>query len=263
MINLHPLYSSSSGNSFHIDNGKDQLLIDAGVTYKALCSGLKSIHQDFSKLSAVLITHEHSDHIKGLPLLCRKNRIPIYACGKTADYLKQMLKESNITADIYKVEYDKPFRIKDFEITPFETPHDAVMPCGYRISSGNKTLTYATDLGHVTSDVYENLQAANYCVLEANYDIAMLDFGKYPFPLKRRIKSPMGHLSNDLSAATIVKLIRHGQTDFLLAHLSENNNTPFIASNTIPSLLLQNDIDPNLVHIHFASKSLSSEEYQI
>ena len=147
MINIHPLYSSSSGNLFHIDNCRTNILIDAGVTYKAINAGLTSIDKNMSDISAVLITHEHSDHIKGLPLLCRKNsNIPIYACGKTADFLNELLKESNISANIIKTEYGKPFNIGKFEILPFETPHDAVMPCGFRITSGETTMSYATDL---------------------------------------------------------------------------------------------------------------------
>lgn len=263
MISFHPLYSSSSGNLFHLTSGKTNLLIDVGVTYKAVNEGLKSIHQSLNDISAVLITHEHSDHIKGLPLLCRKNEIPIYACGKTADYLNEMLKDQNIGANIIKVSYGQPFQMKDFEITPFEIPHDAIMPCGFRICSKDATLSYATDLGYLSSEVYENLKDANYVVLESNYDTAMLDFGKYPFPLKRRIKSNIGHLSNDGSAMTISKLAKLGQKDFLLAHLSENNNHPDIAFNTIATTLIQNDIDPSMLNIHFASKNLSSEEYQI
>lgn len=263
MINLHPLYSSSSGNLFHLDNGRTDILIDAGVTYKAINDGLKSLDKNISDISAVLITHEHSDHIKGLPLLCRKSNIPIYACGKTADYISELLKEKNISANIIKIEYDKPFNISGFEILPFETPHDAVMPCGYRIKSGNTTLSYATDLGHMSGEVFENLKNSDYIVLEANYDTAMLDFGKYPFNLKRRIKGPTGHLSNDTSAMTISRLAKLGQANFLLAHLSENNNNEDIAFNTIVTTLKQNGINIEDLNINFASKSLSSEEYNI
>lgn len=263
MINLHPLYSSSSGNLFHLDNGKTNILIDAGVTYKAITQGLTSIYKDISDISAVLITHEHSDHIKGLSLLCRKNDIPIYACGKTADYIKELLNEKNISANIIKVEYDKPFNINNIEVLPFEVPHDAIMPCGYRIKSGDTTLSYATDLGHITNEVFDSLKCSDYVVLEANYDKAMLEFGKYPFNLKRRISGPTGHLSNDGSATTISRLAKLGQANFLLAHLSDNNNTEDIAFNTIVSTLYQNDIDVSNLNINFASKTLSSEEYNI
>lgn len=210
-----------------------------GVSYKAINEGLKQIDKSLMDISAVLITHEHVDHIKGLSLLCRKNNIPIYACGKTAQYLKDMLNDKNIPADIYSVNYGQPFKIKDIEITPFETSHDAVCPCGYNIITGNESLTYATDLGYVSDEVFEYLKLANYIVLEANYDKTMLDFGKYPYPLKHRIKSLTGHLSNDDAAMTVARLANMGKDNFLFAHLSQNNNNPDILINTLEDELIK------------------------
>ncbi len=105
MINLHPLYSSSSGNSFHIESNKANILLDVGVSYKKITDSLNEIGHDIKDISAVIITHEHIDHIKGLPLLCRKNNIPIYACGKTAEYIEEDLKEKNIECNIFKTSY--------------------------------------------------------------------------------------------------------------------------------------------------------------
>lgn len=136
MLNVYPLYSSSSGNMFSINSDRTSILLDVGVSYKSINDGLKQIDKNISNISAVLITHEHVDHIKGLSLLCRKNNIPIYACGKTACYLQDMLKEKNIPADIMKINYGQPFKISDLEITPFETSHDAIYPC--RISYRDK-----------------------------------------------------------------------------------------------------------------------------
>lgn len=206
MINIHPLYSSSSGNMFHIETNKSNILIDAGVSYKAINEGLKSIDKDIHDIDAVLITHEHIDHIKGLPLLCRKNDIPIYACGKTAELIEQELNEKNIKNNVFKLNYGQVYKVKDIDLSPFETSHDAVMPCGYRIKSNNKTLSFATDLGYVSDEVFENLSAADFVILESNYDTTLLDFGKYPYPTKRRIKGNLGHLSNDDSAFTISRL---------------------------------------------------------
>lgn len=263
MMKLHPLYSSSSGNMFHLESRKTNILIDIGVSYKAINEGLKSIDKQISDISAILITHEHVDHIKGLPLLCRKNKIPIYTCKKTAEYLSNMLQEENIPADIYGLDYGQSVNIKNIEITPFETSHDAVMPCGYRIVSEGSTLSYATDLGYVSNEVYDNLRFSDYVVLESNYDKSMLDYGKYPFPLKRRIKSATGHLSNEETADTLYKLSRDGQTKFLLAHLSENNNNPNIAKDTIFDTLSHNEIDTSMLDIDFASKFLSNEVYTV
>ena len=263
MINLHPLYSSSSGNMFHIKTQKANILIDCGVSYKAINDGLKSIGVETSDIDAVLITHEHIDHIKGLPLLCRKNDVMIYACGKTADYLEEELNERNIKNNIVKIDYGKTYKLKDIYFTPFETSHDALMPCGYKLKSGNSTLSFATDLGHISDEVFDNLKGSDFIVLESNYDNTLLDFGKYPFPTKRRIKGSLGHLSNEDSASAILKLAKAGGENFLLAHLSQNNNTPDIALSTINSLLLENGIDLDRLNINVASKSLSSEEYFI
>ena len=263
MFNIHPLYSSSSGNLFHIETNKANILIDVGVSYKAINEGLKSIGKDISDINAVFITHEHIDHIKGLPLLCRKNDIPIYALGKTAKYLEDALNEKNIKNNIFELKYGQAYKIKDIEFSPFETSHDAIMPCGYRLKSGNSTLTFATDLGYVSDNVMENLKEADFAILEANYDNTLLDFGKYPYMLKRRIKSNIGHLSNDNTADAIAELAKFDKKDFLLAHLSENNNNKEIMLNTISENLYKNDIDFNAMNINVASKNLSSEEYNI
>ncbi len=263
MFNIHPLYSSSSGNMFHIETNKANILIDVGVSYKAINEGLKSIGKDISDINAVFITHEHIDHIKGLPLLCRKNDIPIYALGKTAKYLEDALNEKNIKNNIFELKYGQAYKIKDIEFSPFETSHDAIMPCGYRLKSGNSTLTFATDLGYVSDNVMENLKEADFAILEANYDNTLLDFGKYPYMLKRRIKSNIGHLSNDNTADAIAELAKFDKKDFLLAHLSENNNNKEIMLNTISDNLYKNDIDFNAMNINVASKNLSSEEYNI
>lgn len=263
MFSVHPLYSSSSGNMFHIASSSTNILIDVGVSYKAINEGLKSIGLTIKDIDAILITHEHSDHIKGLPLICRKNDIPIYACGDTAKFLKEELDSKNIPSNIIPIHYDSPFKIKDMTIYPFETSHDAAMPCGYKLSDDTSSITFATDLGYISNDVMNKLADSDYTILESNYDEAMLEFGKYPFLLKRRIKSVTGHLSNDACGHAVAELAKQGHNRFLFAHLSENNNNEELAKQTIESILSQNGIDPNQVELNFASKTLSSEEYII
>lgn len=263
MFSIHPLYSSSSGNMFHIASSSTNILIDVGVSYKAINEGLKSIGLTIKDIDAILITHEHSDHIKGLPLICRKHDIPIYACGDTAKFLKEELDNKNILSNIIPIHYDSPFKIKDITIYPFETSHDAAMPCGYKISDDTSSITFATDLGYISNDVMDKLVESDYTILESNYDEAMLEFGKYPFLLKRRIKSVTGHLSNDACGQAVAQLAKQGHNRFLFAHLSENNNNEELAKQTIESILCQNGIDPNQIELNFASKSLSSEEYII
>lgn len=265
MITIHPLYSSSSGNMFHICSNKADILIDVGVSYKAIITGLKSINKDISDIKAILITHEHIDHIKGLPLLCRKNDIPIYACGKTADYLENYLNEQNIKSKIIKVDYEQRFKVLDLEIIPFETSHDAIYPCGYDIFSNGKHITYATDLGFISDDVVSHLKDSNYTILEANYDKTMLEFGPYPFNTKRRIAGVKGHLSNYDTANLIATLYSSNPStsNYIISHMSENNNTIDVARDCINFVLQENGINKDCINLNFASKSLSSEEYVV
>lgn len=263
MFVVHPLYSSSSGNMFHIASSNTNILIDVGVSYKAINEGLKSINLSIKDIDAILITHEHSDHIKGLPLLCRKNDIPIYACIETARCIKDDLDSKNIQSNIIALDYNMPIKINNIEICPFETSHDAVMPCGYILKDNTSTITFATDLGYISPTVYDSLSKCNYAILESNYDNAMLEFGKYPYLVKKRIKGITGHLSNDDCGQAIAKLASEGHTRFLLAHMSENNNNMDLARQTVDSILFQNGIDPNSLEINFATKSLSNEEYTI
>ena len=263
MFNIHPLYSSSSGNMFHIASSDTNILIDVGVSYKAINEGLKSIGLSINDIDAIFITHEHTDHIKGLPLLCRKNDIPIYACGDTADYIKKDLESKNICSNIIKIYYDLPVKVNNISICAFETSHDAVMPCGYKLSDEDSTIAFATDLGYVSDNVLKNLSCCNYTILESNYDETMIDFGKYPSLLKKRIKGINGHLSNDDCGQAIANLVKKGNSRFLIAHLSENNNTPEIAMQTIESILAQNNIDTTQVEINYASKPLSNEGYTV
>lgn len=261
MLKVHPLYSSSSGNMFHIESEKANILIDIGVSYKAINLGLKSIEKNISNIDAILITHEHIDHIKGLPLLCRKNEIPIYACGKTADYLENYLKEQNINSKIIKVNYEEKFKIFDMEITPFETSHDAVNPCGYDIYSNGKHISYATDLGYVSDEIENHMRNSNLIVLESNYDKTLLEFGSYPFNTKRRIAGIKGHLSNEDTANLISRLYNYNCSNFIISHMSENNNTIEVAKDSINYILNEKGIVPNNLNINFATKALSSEEY--
>ena len=248
---------------FHIASSNTNILIDVGVSYKAINEGLKSINLSIKDIDAILITHEHSDHIKGLPLLCRKNDIPIYACIETARCIKDDLDSKNIQSNIIALDYNMPIKINNIEICPFETSHDAVMPCGYILKDDTSTITFATDLGYISPTVYDSLSKCNYAILESNYDNAMLEFGKYPYLVKKRIKGITGHLSNDDCGQAIAKLASEGHTRFLLAHMSENNNNMDLARQTVDSILFQNGIDPNSLEINFATKSLSNEEYTI
>lgn len=266
MFSIHPLYSSSSGNMFHFETNQTNILIDVGVSYKAIRDGLSSIDKDIKDIDAILITHEHMDHIKGIPLFCRKNpNTPIYATTKTAKYLKNLLASQNIVGNIIGFEYNTTFSINDINIVPFETSHDAIMPCGYNLEANGKRISYVTDLGYVSDEVFNYIKASDYYIIESNYDKTMLEFGKYTYPVKRRIAGPNGHLSNEDASRLIAKIYELGQAKnrFLLAHLSQNNNEPFLAKDFINSTLMDLDVDINKVEINIASKKLSNEEYLV
>ena len=260
-MKIFPLYSSSSGNLYCLEHNNTNILIDVGVSYKNIVSALSGIDKTFSDISAILVTHEHTDHIKGINMICKKHNIPIFTCEKTKEYIENLLNEKNICNTITSISYDKMFKINDLAITPFETSHDAAQPCGFHIVCDTKTLSFATDLGYVSNSIMNYLFKSDFIVLEANYDKTMLDYGPYPFHLKSRIKGNKGHLSNDDTSNVIQEILNNHPSKFLLGHVSSNNNTIELAKQTIFDDLNNNgykDYD-----ISFATKDVSFEEYLI
>ncbi len=262
-MNVYPIYSSSKGNMFCIESSSTSILIDVGVTYKNILTALYGINKKVEDISGILITHEHSDHIKGLPLLCKNNPdMVIYATNKTKLYLQELLCSKNIIANIVGLDYGEVFTIGDLEITVIETSHDAVMPCGYNIKCENSTITFATDLGYVSDTLQGYLNNSNCNILESNFDRIMLEYGKYPANIKSRIRGNLGHLSNeDTAHAIYTTLSCKPDTKFILSHLSENNNNEALAQDTIFNYLKENSITSQ--NISFASKDLSFERYEI
>ncbi|MDD2376191.1 MAG: MBL fold metallo-hydrolase [Clostridia bacterium] len=247
---------------FYLEDNDTSILIDVGVSFKSVCLALESIGKSINDIDAILITHEHIDHIRSLPLICKNYNIPVYTCLKTKEYLEEFLVIKKTTGIIHSLEYDKMFKINNLEITPFETSHDAIMPCGFYISNTIQSLAFATDLGYVSDTILNYLSKANYIVLESNYDNIMLEYGKYPFNIKRRIASDIGHLSNKDTAGILTSILSISPNKkFLLSHLSANNNTIDIACDTITSHLKENGLDK--FDISFASKDLSCEGYII
>ncbi len=265
MFNLYPLFSSSSGNMYLIETEDTNILVDIGVTYKKVKDALNTLNKDTSDIDAIFITHEHSDHIKGLNMFIKNNpTIPIYASKGTSAYLKNSLINSKIEFNnIIELCEPKFINIKDLNITYFNISHDAIDPVGYKISHGDKSITIATDLGTITNDVYSYLEESSLPVIESNYDKNMLLAGKYPFEVKRRISGPYGHLSNEDSGQVILKLAQNGIRNFLLSHVSENNNVPDLAKETICSTLSLAGFNVNEFNINIASKDFSTEVYEL
>lgn len=228
MARFCSLFSSSSGNSTFIGSAKTGILIDAGVSTKRLKEALASREIDPACLAGIFITHEHSDHIKGMRILASTYRIPVYASEGTITALEEM---GQLTSKFpYEVIDKKGAEIGDIFVKPFAIPHDAAEGYGYRISfSDGQCAAVATDTGYITDEIMESFSGCQLVMLESNHDVAMLQNGPYPYHLKRRILSDRGHLSNAACAETAVKLLSKGTTRFFLGHLSAENNFPDLA----------------------------------
>lgn len=199
-------------------------MIDDGLNIRDLMQRATAANIDLSKISAILVTHEHSDHVKGLAALAKKYSLPIYCHSESVDGL-----DPRATPYLMSRNMDLPFEIGDMQITPFRLPHDANYNLGYRLSDGKHTVTVATDLGFVDEGAFKNFVGSDLVMLESNHDVDMLREGNYPFLLKQRILSKNGHLCNDDCAKTIAALAKYGTKHFVLAHLSQDNNTPELA----------------------------------
>lgn len=236
------LYSGSSGNSMYVATDKAKILIDAGLPGKKIDSALEQINVNPKELDGIFITHEHSDHIKGVGVISRKYDLPIYANADTWSAMENSLgkiKEHNIKV----IEKRSITEIKDMNIHAFNIPHDAAGPTGYTVSDGKKNISVATDFGTFTKEIYDNIKNSEVILLESNHDVNMLKFGPYPYPLKRRILSEIGHLSNDDCGSAIVELLKCGlNKQIILGHLSNTNNHPDLAYQTVVNVLTESGI---------------------
>ncbi len=248
-----PLFSSSSGNALYISAGGVQILVDAGGTGAQMEAALKAISVDAGTLDAILITHEHSDHIKSAGTLSRKYDIPIYA--NPATWRAMDSKVGNISEKNRKL-FNQSFYIKEMLVEPFSIPHDAADPVCYAVSHGGVKLASLTDLGHATKRLLSKLEGASVVLLEANHDEHMLKNGSYPQYLKQRILSTHGHLSNVMAARAAHELVMLGVKGIMLAHLSEQNNTPEAAYQEVSEYLKKNGIE---VGRHVALNVLKKE----
>lgn len=236
MAELCPLGSGSSGNSTLIRSGGTSVLVDAGLSCKAICTSLEQIGSHYEELDAILLTHEHSDHIKALPVLLKKVNCPVYGTAPVLEYISRNLKIPAHTA-LVPLE-DKPLVLHDLEVRSFSTPHDSVGSVGYQFQThDDKLLAVATDLGHMTEEIMSFLLPCKAILLESNYDDGMLMCSSYPYILKRRIASSMGHLSNTDCASAAVRLAQNGVEHLILGHLSQNNNLPALAFTTTKNAL--------------------------
>lgn len=253
------LYSGSKGNSTYINVGGVKILIDAGKSARAIKKSLESQNVDIDDIDAIFITHEHRDHIAALQNLTHKHKIPIYICYASARCFQGLRDEALCECLNIQKARDFCINIRGVEIKAFPTPHDSLCSVGYRItySDGEETLSigYATDVGVVTDVIKDNLTGCRVIVLESNHDKKMLRYGDYPPELKRRIASNFGHLSNRQAADFASYLCENGTDSIILAHLSEENNTPDTAYGEVYSavaddsvrILVANQTSPTLL----------------
>jgi phosphoribosyl 1,2-cyclic phosphodiesterase len=225
MMRCTILASGSKGNCVVIEGGNGSLLIDAGLSAKECLLRMERAGIDAGKIDALLVTHEHQDHIRGVDVLARRLEIPVYAtAGTLADFL--YFRRTSAKPLVHHTCRDhETFAVGDFEIVPFSTSHDAAEPCGFIVSEGDIRLGYCTDTGIVTPHMHDLLRHCDGIVLESNHCPEMLRNGPYPESLKRRIRSTRGHLSNPAAAACLRDFGRDAPR-VILAHLSEINNTP-------------------------------------
>ena len=257
MKKIIPLFSGSSGNCTYIRCDDEEILVDAGVSMKMIECALNSINTGLSRIKAIFVTHEHTDHIKGVEAISKAYGIPVYINGASAQYAVQ----NGIFCETQKVITEKnaldSVSLDGIHADIFKTPHDSCGSVGYRFTfSDGSALGYATDMGYITKTVAEALFGCETVILESNHDLQMLKNGPYPYYLKHRIMSDRGHLSNDASANFLPYLYEKGTKKVILAHLSEHNNTPRLAYETNTKALKKEGIGESEMKITVAMKSV-------
>jgi phosphoribosyl 1,2-cyclic phosphodiesterase len=236
------LASGSSGNSTYLESKESSILIDVGIPTRELQNRLSKIGKSPSEIDAIFITHEHSDHIKGVERLNKQNKVPVYLNRSTYEFTNLALNTPNFFKN------DAPFEFNDLKITPRPLSHDAADPCGFKIESKGATIGILTDFGKANNKINETINQANCLILETNHDIDMLMNGPYPYLLKQRILSDKGHLSNIDSGLLIKNHASINLKTIFLAHLSKTNNTEELALGTFSTLAPKNkNIKPELI----------------
>ncbi|MBV9180579.1 MAG: MBL fold metallo-hydrolase [Acidobacteria bacterium] len=232
-VSVCVLASGSRGNAAVIESSKARLLVDAGISCRETYKRLRSQNLDPQSISAILITHEHADHVHGLNTLVKKWKGPVYMTGATYQAWSRALRdELGEVAKLKKIEVfsaGRSFQIADITVTPFTIPHDAVDPVGFTFCAEGAKVAIATDLGYMPASVCDHLRNSDVLVIESNHDIEMLRVGPYPWSVKQRVMSRVGHLSNDSLARFFAKDYDGGASFIVLAHLSEQNNHPELA----------------------------------
>jgi len=222
-ISVCLLASGSRGNAIYITDGRASILIDAGLSGVEIQRRMAARDLAPQKLDGIVVSHEHNDHIQAVGILARRFKLPVYISADT--YAAARTQLGRIDA-IEKFNCGTPFQVGSLELHPFSISHDAMDPAGFTVTSNGTRIGIATDLGIATNMVKTHLQDCAALIIEANHDRTMLAEGPYPWPLKQRIQSRAGHLSNEDTSQLLQEVLHEGLTHVILAHLSEQNNTP-------------------------------------
>ena len=232
-IEIAPLFSGSSGNAILVSTEGTSVLVDAGMNCKKVVEALSILGMDPLDLTAILITHDHSDHIGALDVFTRRFGIPVYATRQTWEGIHAAERKPHDAGLDHEIETGKRITIGQFDVVAFDTPHDTTGSCGYRFFTSSKSAAIATDMGYITEDIFDSIRGCDGILLEANYDKDMLWNGEYPYYLKVRIDGQNGHLCNDDCAHAMAQLCKLGTRHFILGHLSKENNLPQVAERTV------------------------------
>jgi phosphoribosyl 1,2-cyclic phosphodiesterase len=236
IMNFSVLASGSSGNSIYIESRRARILIDAGLSGKQIEERLKQVGSNPASLSAILVTHEHIDHVKGIGVLARRYQIPIYMNEATWKHLPRSV--GSIPEPLQNIfESNSIIELEDLQIETIPISHDAAEPVAFSIHYEQESMAVVTDLGYVSERIIQKVTGVDTLIWECNHDVEMLRVGSYPWNVKRRILSDLGHLSNEDSGEALTSILHGKGEQVYLAHLSQDNNLSELAHLTVKEIL--------------------------